>query len=164
MNFKTKNLSGFTLIELLVVITVIGILATLIVANFASARSRARDVRRKSDLNNIKKALRLYYNDYQSYPSASGGRIAGCGGAGTAACLWGGSFATTGSNGTTYMQYLPEDPLNTGTNVYVYSQDAGGDGFQLTAYLENASDEDSAASQTRCGISIQANRYVVCED
>jgi len=60
---------GFTLIELLVVISIIGLLAALIVVNFNAARERARDVQRKSDLDQVKKALRMYYNDNNFYPT-----------------------------------------------------------------------------------------------
>ncbi len=48
---------GFTMIEILVVITIIGILATLILANFGPSRAKARDVQRKTDLNQIKTSL-----------------------------------------------------------------------------------------------------------
>jgi general secretion pathway protein G len=151
---------GFTLIELLVVILVVGILATLVVANFSSSRSRARDLKRKNDLNAMKTALRLYYNDYQTYPAASGGQIAGCGANGTTACAWGATFGTTG---TTYMGELPADPLNSNPYTYTYAQRNGGEGFTITAVLENASDTDSTSSQNRCGVSAGAGRYVVCE-
>lgn len=163
--FALKSLaknSGFTLIELLVVIVVIGILATLIVANFSSSRSRARDVKRKNDLNSMKTALRLYYNDYQTYPTASAGRIAGCGANGTTACVWGNTFATTS---TTYMSQLVADPINVAPNTYTYAQRDAGEGFTITATLENVSDTDDTDSQTRCAITpIVNNRYVVCED
>lgn len=59
---------GFTLIELLVTISIIGILAGLVINNLADARLRARDTKRKSELTSLKTALRLYYNDFQSYP------------------------------------------------------------------------------------------------
>lgn len=154
--------SGFTLIELLVVIVVIGILATLVVANFSSSRARARDVKRKNDLNAMKTALRLYYNDYQLYPAAAGGRVQGCGANGTANCAWGSAFSTTNAE---YAKQLTLDPLNTGSYVYTYAQRNAGDGFTITAVLENASDTDSTNSQNRCGITpVVANRYVVCED
>lgn len=153
---------GFTLIELLVTITVIGILATLVIANFSSTRERARDTKRKSDLRQLKTALRLYYNDFQTYPADSSGQIQGCGSSGTSNCTWGSSF-TAGS--TEYMRILPTDPLNSGSNVYIYAQTNSGDGFTLTTYLENASDADSTTSQNNCGITpVVANQYVICQD
>src|SRR5438105_4116721 len=65
---------GFTLIELLVVIAIIGVLATFIVASFTSAQGKARDSRRKSDLDALKKALELSKSDSTGgafYPSAA---------------------------------------------------------------------------------------------
>lgn len=62
-----KN-KGFTLIELIVVISIIGVLASLIINNLNEARSRSRDAKRKQELSGLKTALRLYYNDFQTYP------------------------------------------------------------------------------------------------
>jgi general secretion pathway protein G len=152
---------GFTLIELLVVIVVIGILATLIISNFSSARERARDTKRKNDLREMKTALRLYYNDFQTYPAASGGRIQGCGANGTSNCAWGSAF-TAGSS--QYMKVLPTDPLNVSPNVYTYAQTNSGEGFTITARLENASDQDSTTSQTRCSVTPVARQFAICED
>ncbi|MGA2910623.1 MAG: prepilin-type N-terminal cleavage/methylation domain-containing protein [Candidatus Microgenomates bacterium] len=131
---------GFTLIELLVVISIIGILATLVVANLSSARSRARDAERKSDLKNIQTALRLYYNDYNGYPkSDSQGDIDGCGTAGITACAWGSSW-TAGSGPTVYMNTLPQDPLSTSGRSYFYQIGSDTDSYTLSACLENTSD------------------------
>src|SRR5688572_11933482 len=118
-----KTARGFTLIELLVVISIIGILATLVAANLNSARSRARDAQRKSDLKNIETAFRLYYNDKATYPAES-------------SLSWGSAFSSTG---VTYMQKLPQDPLAP-DQTYLYELDSTGDSFTLTACLENASD------------------------
>ena len=64
------NKKGFTLIELLVVIAIIGLLSTLSILALNSARARARDAKRISDIKQIQTALEMYYNDAGDYPSA----------------------------------------------------------------------------------------------
>jgi len=158
-----KNLKkGFTLIELLVVISVIGLLAALIVVNFNAARERARDVQRKSDLDQTKKALRMYYNDYGEYPEADSGKIRGCSNPLTT-FVWGeGSFMCNAGQ-MTYMKLLPQDPVEDET--YTYAAGATDQDFCLSAILENKSDADIATSQTRCsGCGGDEDDYVVCAD
>jgi general secretion pathway protein G len=143
MKYVTKGKrAGFTLIELLVVVSLIGVLATLVLANLNAARQRGRDSQRKSDLRNIQTALRLYYNDYDKYPANMAGNIAGCGASGTSICIWGDPFE---SGIQTYMSTLPDDPL---PNIsYNYLQ-IDADNYTLTACLENPSDEKGQASVT----------------
>lgn len=62
---------GFTLIELLVVIAIIGILSTFAVVSLQSARSRARDAKRISDVRQIMTALELYFSDASQYPAST---------------------------------------------------------------------------------------------
>ena len=119
-----RRSAGFTLIELLVVISIIGVLATLVAANLNSARSRARDAERKSDLKNISTALRLYFNDNGTFPAV-------------AAMPWDAEWSGNGGN-TIYMSKLPNDPLP--GQAYEYELGPTGDTFILTACLENASD------------------------
>ena len=63
-----KKKSAFTLVELMVVIAIIGILATVVVLNFAGTTYKARKVRVKADLAEIFKALKLYKMDMGKYP------------------------------------------------------------------------------------------------
>lgn len=170
INQVKRSPTGFTLIELLVVIAIIGILATFGVANFLPSQARARDARRKNDLDQIKKALRIYYNDYNGYPSTSGGNIVGCGDAvNPANCVWGASWVR---GGMTYMRILPQNPR--GSNYTYYAGSSCGSGvhdFRLVAVLENTSDQDILESHNRCdnncGLTwdgTNQNQYVVCAD
>jgi prepilin-type N-terminal cleavage/methylation domain-containing protein len=69
---RFKAHSGFTLLELMVVITIIGLLATVILAALATSRSTARDATRVSSVKELQKALELYRNQNGgSYPCAT---------------------------------------------------------------------------------------------
>src|SRR3989344_2396263 len=159
-----RNSRGFSLIELLVVVGILAVLTAFLMANITSGRARARDSVRKADFDGLRKALRIYYNDYQSYPTASGTQIAGCAD-GVTACSWGGGFSTAN---TEYMKRLPTDPINISPNVYTYAQRSAGEGFLLSTYLETTTDESDGKSQLRCGVIVSvANKtpqlYVECE-
>jgi len=56
---KTMKRKGFTLIELLVVIAIIGLLSTLAVVSLNSARAKARDARRLSDVKQLSTVLEM---------------------------------------------------------------------------------------------------------
>ena len=67
---KKCGCKGFTLIELLVVIAIIGILATIVMVSLNTARSKARDARRVSDVRQLQLALQMDYDSTGSYPAA----------------------------------------------------------------------------------------------
>ena len=78
IHHNTNRRSGFTLIELLVVIAVIGILSTIGLVAFNSAREKARDAVRKSDIKQLSIGLALYYDANDStYPDSFSGHAAG---------------------------------------------------------------------------------------
>lgn len=153
--------SGFTLIELLVVVAIIGLLASVVLATLNNARAKSRDARRIADLNEIRKALELFYNDYESYPTLdiSGSwldiynRLRGClQSTNNADC----NMAIP--NGVSYMSSVPQDPLGD-TRSYYYYRCSSGQRYRLRAVLEinNTvalnSDIDGAfygAGDTRC--------------
>ncbi len=132
---RTKR--GFTLIELLVAITILGVLVSVGLGAFASSQKKARDSKRKTDLESISRAMELYYNDCGAYPTTSGsGDIVGCGNTGS--CNTSAATCTPGQqwirNGIIYMQELPSDPLGN------YYYDWSSSGYVLYARLENTSD------------------------
>lgn len=142
---------GFTLIELLVVIFIIGILVSLLLANILGARQRAEDVERKNGLQQMKRALRLYYNDNQEYPEDEDVPAPGE------------EFSPDGDGENIYIKEVPR--------YDGYEVDGTGDRFVMWVGLDNESDRDIAASQSRCASSIDAtgasvgeSSYVVCED
>jgi prepilin-type N-terminal cleavage/methylation domain-containing protein len=160
---KQPRQAGFTLIELLVAIAIIGILAAVLVVNLVGARDRARDASRKEGLNQLKSALRLYYNDTQYYPDSTTSKID----VGNGALAEGVAF-TSDDASTMYMKALPE---------YEYWK-VSDDAFLLRVVLQNASDESIADSYNKCCAGLEgtygcaadlatsqtAKYYLACED
>lgn len=62
---------GFTLIELLVVISIIGLLSSVVLASLNTARIKARDSKRLSDMRQIQLVLELYYDKNGFYPGTT---------------------------------------------------------------------------------------------
>lgn len=145
---------GFTLIELLIVMVIIGILATIGLVNFGSARLKARDAKRKSDLATIAKSLEAYANDHSGYPPSSAGAIICIPPSGT--CAFGSPFAD--ANNTLYAAKLPEDSSSP-NRLYYYT--STGTTYTLLAALENANDPalDNSLVQ-QCGSGITCNYKV----
>ena len=59
-----RHIPGFTLIELLVVIAIIAILAAILFPVFAKAREKARTTNCANNLNQISKAMHMYFDDW----------------------------------------------------------------------------------------------------
>ena len=129
--------SAFTLIELLVVIAIIGVLASVVLASLNTAREKARDAKRLSEMKEMEKALNIYYADNGHYPYEVD---ANTGSTGTI-CT-----SCTGGINTILKQYMggvPQDPINDSTNYYYYDgrQGCGGNPNKavLIAHMENTS-------------------------
>ncbi len=148
-----KLTKGFTLIELLVVISIIGVLTAVLLTNLVGMRGRAKDAKLKSDLRQLKTAMRMYYNDNQSYPVASDNTFSSCSGG---VCSEGDEFNSQ-SGGVVYMNSVPK--------YDEYVRVDNGDGFYLGVILDNASDTDITNSVSKCDISNPtANTFYVCAD
>ncbi len=180
---------GFSLIELLVAIAIMAVLLAIVLPNYLGARERARDSKKKSELNQLKTALRLYYNDFQRYPPVAScgtalGNMSGCKNGGTSCCpckegVY--DFATsTDSNcdtvSTIYMKRLPSN-ISFGNNVDYYGVSSDGEQFCIKTPMENVSDPDIATSQRQCtsicaatmdarpsAPTIESSSYLVCSN
>lgn len=60
---------GFTLIEILIVVAVIGILATIITINIVGAQEKAKVSKAVTQVDTVKKAVKMYYADTFDWPS-----------------------------------------------------------------------------------------------
>lgn len=125
--------NGFTLIELLVVIAIIGILTAIVTANLGTARQKARDTKRVSDVKQLQLAL-AFYADANSnhYP------------------------ATLASLATIYIQAIPVPPGGTSQTAYSYAAlgSSACTSYHLGAVLETNSvvlqDDSDAVAGTIC--------------
>jgi prepilin-type N-terminal cleavage/methylation domain-containing protein len=67
-----KNQKGFTIIELIVVVATIAVLAAIIISNVNKYAVKARDVKRKADLTQMKKAMLMWAVDHDGKLPTSG--------------------------------------------------------------------------------------------
>lgn len=110
---------GFTLIELIVVIAILAALASMISGNISTSLKKGRDAKRKADLEEVTRALEMYYEDNKAYPLT----------------LTFGSILEDPSTTKIYMQKLPNDPITTKSYQYL---SATGTDYKLFACLENS--------------------------
>ena len=68
--FMRKN-KGFTLIELLVVIAIFALIANVTMISLNKAKRESRDVKRMSNINQLRSALHLYSTESLSYPTGN---------------------------------------------------------------------------------------------
>ena len=154
-HFKVKR--GFTLIELLIVITIIGILATIVLASFGGVQEKTRDGRRKADLAQMKRAMELAKSDCKGaayYPYPPGGGYDNLA-----------EYLKSGK----YISAKLKDPIDNADHKYVYSKplpvatptvcpdtdgnadkEAGVLQYALSTKLERTSDHDGVDSRDIC--------------
>jgi general secretion pathway protein G len=128
--FKIHKQKGFTLVELLIVITIIGVLAVALVPRLTGGTSKARDAKRKADLQQIATALEFSADDNAgAYPAAG--------------CVDGTAVGAPNTDLINYLTTIPTDPLagNTadgaqcGSGGYNYYEMIGG--YLIVAAVES---------------------------
>jgi general secretion pathway protein G len=123
LQIKSRQ-KGFTLIELLVVISIIGVLASVVLASLNSVRISARDAQRQLDLRAMKTALEMHFSDRGSYTQPETGWLdtsigeIGGGAAGTGDWAANSNIRELVTQG--YLPQAPKDPLNDSTHFYYY--------------------------------------------
>jgi prepilin-type N-terminal cleavage/methylation domain-containing protein len=143
-HWTTPNKNGFTLIELLVVIAIIALLSSVVFASINSARAKARDTKRKADLNQIYLALQMYFDDHGYLPTTSSYGEDGPGG-------W--DYSSQGGFLTflagTYMPTVPLDPINNGVDaVFNYSDQYA---YGYYCYINDDPDTITLAARLETG-------------
>lgn len=124
MTYRSR---GFSLIELMVSITIIGILSSIIYANFGGGNAKARDAERQTDLRVLQTALAQFKQQNGRYP-AMGTDSNGDG------------YSSESESATyivgltpTFIPRLPTDPRRGSNPGYSYVVDSTGSVYKLVA-------------------------------
>lgn len=122
-----RNERGFTMPEILITVGIIGVVSSIGTVSYESARAKARDVKRVSDLKQIQTAVEFYFENHGSYPgdheAGDEGLVLGL--EDTKSLSDAGFAAET--DGTVYMMNVPKNP-EPGGSPYVYrSLQSGGE-------------------------------------
>lgn len=141
---------GFTLMEILIVIAMLGILATIIFGSYLSSLKKGRDSRRKQDLEQVSRALELYYSEQGRYPEES-------------EVTFGQKLDNPNSDDDDifYMKQLPVDPMESYQYDYVVDS-SDYQSYQLYSCLENDDDLDYNLNEfngTNCGTNCSPCHY-----
>lgn len=109
--------NAFTLLEILVVISIIGILVALGTAAYSTAQKKGRDAKRKSDMKALQNGFEQFYSREGSYPNSE----------------------AEANDPLIFPTGLPEDPKNSGLNIYSINLDAAeGATYCICTLLESS--------------------------
>ncbi len=134
---------GFTFVELLVSVSIIIVLSMVAIVSYQTANRKARDSKRKADLEQIRAALEMYRTDNDQYPVDETGNC------------WD-SLNRTLVDGN-YINEIPTDPLP----IRRYNCRSDATSYRLCAYLEG--EDPDECGDLWCGtpgVPIQCNYQV----
>ena len=129
---KNNTKKGFTLIELLIVVTIIVLIASVVIGYVSQVGIKGRDSRRKQNIDQIAKAINLFFNDKGYLPQNATGWC---------------TYISNSNSGLgqafqadlePYMKNIPLDPNKAGSvGDYLFSNtDNTGGKYTLCANLE----------------------------
>ena len=124
--------AGFTILEILIVIAVFGLLATFGALSLNSARARARDAQRVSDVSVLRNALSEYWLQNSRYPASASVNL---GQPGTKTAVFGSSGFTEQVDPAS-VTYLPRVPTGPTVNEY-YRYHGGVNGYSIRFQTES---------------------------
>ena len=130
--------SGFTLVEILIVIAMLSVIATVLMStlNPLEQIKKGTDAKRKSNLEQIQRALEMYYHDNNAFPASSGDyKIM----VGATAYLWGDPWLP-------YINELPRDPSPGQSYIYYSPASSNGQTYYLYASLERGGKDPDACN------------------
>ncbi len=132
---------AFTLVELLVGLTILATLAggVLLTLNPIAQINKSQDAKKQTDIQAVKNALELYYNDTKCYPKS---------------VPFGSDWI--GANGTVYMKKVPQDPKCVNQGIcYRYKTDVTKDCPQWSVVFSQLTKESSLTNA--CAVSSLSN-------
>ncbi len=128
---------GFSLIELLVVIGIIASIVGFAAVSYSTVNRKARDTKRKGDMEQIRSALEIYRTDIGYYPNLGGGSYVDASGLSTSLV-------------PSYIPAIPGDPQLGQAYRYKATNRSGNSyyGYCLSAKLEGADASGSCTPDT----------------
>ena len=139
-----KAKKGFTLVEILIVVVILGILAAIVIPQFTSASTEAKESALVSDLQAIRSQIELYkiqHNDNLPGTDNSGDFV-------TAMTTNTDQDGNAGGRFGPYMRKIPVNPFSTaaagensvGTGAVIKPIDAIGDNLSAWWFVESGAD------------------------
>ena len=135
-----KYLLGFTVIELLAVIAIIGILSAILLPALSKARMMAKKSNASGDIHQLVVALRMYAEDWGTYPPDSGKLIIAL------------EDKTFGGYGE-WDEDASDDLLDPWKNAYVYAfqppSDGKGIAFKIWSWGPDGNDDNGGGDDIK---------------
>jgi len=137
-SYKLTDSAGFTMIELLLVIIIIGIIGGVGGSYYLTSLKRGNDGKRAADLNNLRTALEMYFQDNTSYPDTGGD--------------WQSVSTALSGLKPDYLKQFPSDPGDSQNYLYQGASCSGGtcSCYCLSAQMQIEENERNSISGTDC--------------